>query len=187
VLQEVEKIVLSGIVIIPASSVHAPFPAQTLLRGLSALVPATVQGVVADVAIAAPRGLEGLGRIADHAGCALQEADAVSDAVQAALGCARKDHVLLLGLGHSPAPGFHQELEALRRAGIRRCIMREEPGNFLHRLFPVLSPAVMAMVEREQAARLVAADPELASVGRLAARLRQTRAMSHRAIRLEAS
>lgn len=185
-LQHVEKVVLSGIVIIPASSVHAPFLAQTLLRGLSALVPATVQGVVADVTIAAPKGLEGLDRIADHAGCALQEADILSDAVRAALGNARKEHVLLLGFGHSPAPGFHQELDALYRAGVRRCIMREEPGSFLHRVFPALSPAVMATVEREHADRLMAADPGFASMRKLAASLRKARIMAHRAIRLDA-
>ena len=65
--------------------------------------------------------------------------------------------------------------------------MREEPGSFLHRVFPALSPAVMATVEREHAGRLLAADPGFASVRKLATSLRKARIMAHRAIRLEAS
>ncbi|MCC2099210.1 MAG: hypothetical protein KDJ29_20135 [Hyphomicrobiales bacterium] len=175
----------SGIVIIPASSVHAPFPAQSLLRGLSSLVPATVQGLLADVAIAAPSGIADLERIADHAGCALLEADTVAEALAGALAGARKPDVLMLALGYSPVSGFHEELDGLLRAGVRHCMMRQEPVTFMQRLFPALAPTAMVTAPREEMLRLAVSGRNAANLGQLARRLARVRVLSNRAIRLE--
>lgn len=134
---------VSGIVTISANSVHAPFPGRALIASLSALVPVAVHGLLADLSISAPRGIEGLDDAAAHAGCAVFEDADTGAALRRALTAARHDDVLLLALGRVPASGFHLELESLRQSGIRTCIMREEPSGFAARLFPSLSPVAM--------------------------------------------
>ena len=158
---------LSGIVTISSTSVPAPFPAEVLLRGLAALVPAAVDGVLGDLCLAAPGGIAGLPDIAAQAGCRLAEENDCASAIAAAISRARYDTILVLAMGRAPAAGFHREIDERMRAGVQKLLMRDEPDGFLQRLFPPLAPVALVAGPR-QSLRCPQAKPgrELAALAR---------------------
>ncbi|MBM3608437.1 MAG: hypothetical protein FJX29_08290 [Alphaproteobacteria bacterium] len=143
---------LSGLVIVSPHGVPASDAPAALVRSLSALVPAVVEGLLRDVAILSclPGGEndESLVAVAQHAGCAMLHRKGLAGALSAGLESTRGDHLLVLRAGRAPAPGFHQELDGLLRAGVRACLMREEPQTWLARLLPSHSPAAMLVAPR---------------------------------------
>jgi hypothetical protein len=82
--------------------------AEVLARTLASLVTAKVEGLLGDVRIAGPRG-RNLGVVANHAGCALIEAENEADWLRLALEAARGPDVFLLRCGRAPEVGFIEE------------------------------------------------------------------------------
>ncbi|MGB6175710.1 MAG: transposase, partial [Methylocella sp.] len=74
--------------------------AEVLARTLASLVTAKVEGLLGDVRIAGPAG-KGLGGVANHAGCALIEAENETDWLHFALQAARGPDVFLLRCGRA--------------------------------------------------------------------------------------
>jgi hypothetical protein len=83
--------------------------AEVLARTLASLVTAKVEGLLGDVRIAGPAG-KGLGVVANHAGCALIEAENERDWLHLALQAARGPDVFLLRCGRAPDAGFIEEV-----------------------------------------------------------------------------
>jgi len=160
--------VLSGIVTVSTQRVHHAFPMESVIRVLSVMVPASVSGLIADVSIAGSHSLEGLDRVADHAGCKLYQAGDTASAFLAAATAARHDTILIVSTRGVPAPGFHHEIEGLTRAGVRTCRMRAEAGGVLQRLIPGLCPVTLVMAPRPAviAAASSASGPDLNSLAR---------------------
>ncbi|MGH6819553.1 MAG: transposase, partial [Methylocella sp.] len=82
--------------------------AEVLARTLASLVTAKVAGLLGDVRIAGPAG-KGLSLVANHAGCALIEADNEADWLCLALQAARGPNIFLLRCGRAPEAGFVEE------------------------------------------------------------------------------
>jgi len=82
--------------------------AEILARTLASLVPAKVEGLLGDVRIAGPA-KKGLGVVANHAGCALVEAENEAGWLRLALQAARGPDVFLLRCGRAPEAGFIEE------------------------------------------------------------------------------
>src|SRR5271156_3918363 len=82
--------------------------AEVLARTLASLVTAKVEGLLGDVRIAGPA-RKGLGLVANHAGCALIEAENEMDWLRLALQAARGSDVFLLRCGRAPEAGFIEE------------------------------------------------------------------------------
>jgi hypothetical protein len=82
--------------------------AELLARTLASLVTAKVEGLIGDVRIAGPAGT-GLSLVANHAGCALIEAENEMDWLHLALQAARGPDVFLLRCGRAPEAGFIEE------------------------------------------------------------------------------
>ena len=82
--------------------------AEILARTLASLVTAKVEGVLGDVRIAGPAG-KSLGVVANHAGCALIEAENEAEWLGLALQAARGPDVFLLRCGRAPEAGFIAE------------------------------------------------------------------------------
>ncbi|MGB6325518.1 MAG: transposase, partial [Methylocella sp.] len=91
----------------PASSPGRDL-AEVLARTLASLVTAKVEGLLGDVRIAGPA-RKGLGVVANHAGCALIEAENEADWLRLALEAARGPDVFLLRCGRAPEAGFIEE------------------------------------------------------------------------------
>jgi hypothetical protein len=81
---------------------------EVLARTLASLVTAKVESLIGDVRIAGPA-RKGLGVVANHAGCALIEAQNEADWLGLALQAARGPDVFLLRCGWAPEPGFIEE------------------------------------------------------------------------------
>jgi hypothetical protein len=118
--------------------------ALAFTRSLSALVAATVAGVIRDVTIAGLPG-QGLGIIADHAGCGFVEADAPDDWLREALALAKGPDCLLVRAGFVPGPGFIEELRDLEHRLNARGVFRAEPASWHQRLAPRLAPVAAAI------------------------------------------
>jgi hypothetical protein len=130
--------------ILAADGDRAPVSPDALVRTLAALVPAAIEGLVRDLAIAGLAGQD-LASIADHAGCEFSESVAVSDVIGQGLKLVRGPHVFVLRAGYAPEAGFIEEIgDFLGRsgAGERGALMRQKPETFWPTLVPVLSPAV---------------------------------------------
>jgi hypothetical protein len=82
--------------------------AEVLARTLASLVTAKVEGLLGDVRIAGPAG-KSLGVVANHAGCALIEAENEANWLGLALQAARGPDVFLLRCGRAPEAGFIEE------------------------------------------------------------------------------
>jgi hypothetical protein len=136
--------VLSAIIIVSDGRVPVSPSPEAVVRTLSALVPAAIEGLVRDVVLAAPSGNADLARIADHAGCQLAEAGGAADVISAGLRMARGDALLVLRAGHAPERGFFEELADLNdRLGLLGSArVRAMPERFLTRLLPGLAPSV---------------------------------------------
>jgi hypothetical protein len=126
---------------------------ENLVRTLGSLVSANVEGLLGDVAIAGPAG-EGLGAIADHAGCALIEAPGEADWLRQAIEAARGPDLLLLRSGRAPEAGFIEEVgDFLLGGGGRAARLRAAPEAFSERLFPGLAPVAGLIAPRASCLR----------------------------------
>ena len=157
---------LSAVVIMSSQPVRASArtPAEAVVRTLSALVPAAVEGLLRDVTIAAPAGIAGLENIADHAGCGLVEAADSRAAILAALAGTRESTIFLIRAGLAPEAGFASELAECLDEGQGCARMRENPHNFITRLLPGLAPVAALLATREKLAAI--ADHDLAVMSR---------------------
>jgi hypothetical protein len=122
--------------------------AEVLARTLASLVTAKVEGLIGDVRIAGPGG-RNLGNLANHAGCALIEADWLGLALQAARG----PDVFLLRCGLAPEAGFIEEagdfLAKNTKDKSRAACLRAAPESFLERVFLSLAPVAGLIAPRE--------------------------------------
>jgi hypothetical protein len=115
-------------------------PLIALSRSLGSLVKASVEGLIRDVTIAGPSGLE-LGTIADHAGCAFVEGGREADWLGQALALAKGPACLVLQAGYIPGPGFAEELRDIIDRPLRMPgFLRAEPEHWPWRFFPVWAP-----------------------------------------------
>ena len=159
---------LSAIVITGDQADPQPATPEAVVRTLSALVGAAIEGLVRDVTLAAPGVDADLRKIADHAGCELAEAATPAGAIAAGIAAARGDLLLVLRAGHAPEAGFAEEIvDVFQRSSRPRTLrFREEPQSFLTRLFPALSP-VRGLVAARSA--LDAGSPDFVTLVRRAA------------------
>ena len=137
-------------------------PAERLVRSLSSLIGANVEGLLGDVAIAGPFG-QGLGLIADQAGCALFEAPGESEWLSRAIEAARGPELLLLRSGFAPLAGFIEDAgDFLRAGGVgnpgshRAAVLRAAPETFIERLFPRAAPLAGLIAPRDRCVELFA-------------------------------
>jgi len=137
-------------------------PAERLVRSLSSLIRANVEGLLGDVAIAGPSG-QGLGLIADQAGCGLFEAPAESEWLRRAIDAARGPELFLLRSGFAPLAGFIEEAgDFLRAQGADKsgsapvALLRAAPETFAERLFPRAAPLAGLIAPRDRCAELFA-------------------------------
>jgi hypothetical protein len=153
---------------------------ERIVRSLSSLVPACVQGLIADAVLAGPDGV-GLDDIADEAGCHFVAAADASQGLARALAMARHNNVFLLLAGYAVEAGFLDEVrDALEFGGGERALaLRLAPDSLLTRLSPNLSAPVGVVARKE--ALLQAKTPDVASLAKslrcaeLATRARKTR------------
>ncbi len=153
-------------------------PPEAIVRTLTALVPAAVEGVLRDLALCAPQESKDLLRICDHAGCDFIAA-AAGAPMREALARLKEQRVFLLRAGRAPQHGYLGEVSDLVAlgAGAGAALLRDAPHNLVTRIAPSLSP-VSALI----CARADLADAPLADVGRLASRLKAPRTLRARMI-----
>ncbi|MFZ0496192.1 MAG: transposase [Methylocella sp.] len=125
--------------------------AEVLARTLASLVTAKVEGLLGDVRIAGPA-RKGLGVVANHAGCALIEAENEADWLRLALEAARGPDVFLLRCGRAPEAGFIEEagdfLAKNTKDKSRAARLRAAPESFLERVFLSLAPVAGLIAPR---------------------------------------
>jgi hypothetical protein len=119
-------------------------PAVALARSLTALVPAMIEGLLADVTIAGPQGYE-LAAVADYAGCGFVEALGERDWLSAAFTRAKGASLLVMRAGFFPGVGFIEELRDCLAGGDPRGVFRAAPERWPERLLPNLAPPAAAM------------------------------------------
>ena len=132
---------------------------ERIVRSLSSLVPACVQGLIADAVVAGPPGV-GLDAIADEAGCHLVEAADPRQGVAQALAMARHNDVFLLSAGYAIEHGFLDEVrDALAFGGAEPGMtLRLVPDSLLTRLSPNWAAPVGVIARKEALALAGAAD-----------------------------
>jgi hypothetical protein len=117
--------------------------AEDLARTLASLVTAKVEGLLGDVRIAGPAG-KGLGAVANHAGCALIEAENEADWLRLALEAARGPDIFLLRCGRAPEAGFIEEagdfLAKNTKDKLGAARLWASPESLLERVFPPAAP-----------------------------------------------
>ena len=117
--------------------------AEVLARTLASLVTAKVEGLLGDVRIAGPA-RKGLGVVANHAGCALIEAESEADWLGFALQAARGPDVFLLRCGRAPEAGFIEEAGEFLAGNVkdkwRAARLRAAPESFIERILPSAAP-----------------------------------------------
>ncbi|MGH6835947.1 MAG: transposase [Methylocella sp.] len=125
--------------------------AEVLARTLASLVTAKVEGLLCDVRIAGPVGT-GLSLVANHAGCALIEAENEADWLGLALQAARGPDIFLLRCGRAPEAGFIEEatdfLAADSKDQSRAGCLRTAPESFFERIFLSLAPVAGLIAPR---------------------------------------
>ncbi|MGH6822261.1 MAG: transposase [Methylocella sp.] len=130
--------------------------AEVLARTLASLVTAKVEGLLGDVRIAGPA-RKGLGVVANHAGCALIEAENEAGWLHLALQAARGPDVFLLRCGRAPEAGFIDEaadfLGADTKDQSRAAWLRAAPESFFERIFLSLAPAAGLIASRDSMLR----------------------------------
>ena len=130
--------------------------AEVLARTLASLVTAKVEGLIGDVRIAGPAE-KGLGVVANHAGCALIEAENEADRLGLALQAARGPDVFLLRCGRAPEAGFIDEagdfLENNTKDKSRAACLRAAPESILERVYPSLAPIAGLIASRDSMLR----------------------------------
>lgn len=132
---------LSTLVLL-ADSDGPPASLGALVRTLGALVPGTIEGLVRDVTIVAAGPDPEVGRVADHAGCALVDGPGFERAMAAALAGLRAPITLLLRAGAHVDRDFRDEVaRALSEAaGGVSLLLREVPTGLAGRVLPGLAP-----------------------------------------------
>lgn len=138
----------SALVLVQAGLQGSP-TSEAVVRTLSALVPAAIEGIVRDVALASAAPTSDLARIADHAGCEI--VDAPGDRlIDAGLNALKEQRVLLLRAGRVPEHGFAGELADLAVYDPKKCaLMLDAPDSLLTRIMPRLSRASGLVAPRE--------------------------------------
>jgi len=130
--------------------------AEVLARTLASFVTAKVEGLIGDVRIAGPGG-KGLSLVANHAGCALIEAENEMDWLGLALQAARGPDVFLLRCGRAPEAGFIEEagdfLAKNTKDQSRAACLRAAPESFLERVFPSLAAIAGLIASRDSMLR----------------------------------
>jgi hypothetical protein len=130
--------------------------AEVLARTLASLVTAKVAGLLGDVRIAGPA-RKGLSLVANHAGCALIEAENEMDWLRFALQAARGPDVFLLRCGRAPEAGFIEEaadfLAADTKDQSRAACLRAAPESIFERIFLSLAPLIASRHHAPGAAR----------------------------------
>jgi hypothetical protein len=134
---------LSAVVLCADARVPVSVSAEAMVRTLSSLVPAAIEGLVRDVTLATVAGDPQAARVADHAGCGLVEAASPGLVIAGALAATRGDLVFVLRAGRAPEHGFLEELVDLFDGSAHRlpsAVLRAAPASFAARLAPALSP-----------------------------------------------
>jgi hypothetical protein len=144
---------LSTIVIVPPpeASGRKP-PLAPVLRTLSALVPATVEGAVRDVALLVVGDGGEVSAIADEAGCGLIREASFEAAMTRAVAGARAAWICVLQAGALPGRGFAEDVaNALGEAGDppHALLLRSEGGRF-GRIFPSLAAVAGVIAPRQR-------------------------------------
>jgi hypothetical protein len=170
---------LSAIVIAADAGVPVSASPEAVVRTLSSLVPAAIEGLVRDLVLAGLTGQGDLRNIADHAGCELAEADDPSAVLAQGLRLARGDALLILRAGRAPERALFEEVSDLADGLHRRRALRIQaaPETFLSRLVPALAPTAGLLALRgalpAQAPHLEALVRAARPQGALRARLRR--------------
>jgi hypothetical protein len=116
---------------------------EVLARTLASLVTAKVVGLLGDVRIAGPA-RKGLGVVANHAGCALVEAEEEAAWLGLGLQAARGPHVFLLRCGRAPEAGFIEEAGDFLAKNTKdksgAAHLWASPESFLERIIPAAAP-----------------------------------------------
>jgi hypothetical protein len=151
---------LSAIVLAPRNEADVFRVQDAVVRTLSVLVGAAVADLVRDACVVGPPGLL-LEKIADHAGCDLVEDADPGRALQAALGRARCDHILILKGGYAPAFGFIDEMSdwLAARGAHDAAALRCEAETLAQRLFPALAPAAGLIARKSDCLAAGASEP----------------------------
>jgi hypothetical protein len=127
--------------------------AEVLARTLASLVTAKVEGLIGDVRIAGPA-KKGLGVVANHAGCALVEAENEAAWLRLAVQAARGPDVFLLLCGRAPEAGFIEEagdfLAKNTKDKSRAAWLRVAPESFFERVFPSLAAVAGLIASRDR-------------------------------------
>jgi hypothetical protein len=134
---------------------------EAVVRTLSALVTASVQGLVRDVVLAGPERKD-LALIADHAGCISVAASSETECLRQAFECARAETLLILLPGYVPEQGFIEEVEKIlleAEPPVGRFI-RAAPMTYFQRLAPMLTP-IAGLLAPLRACRALRDDPGL--------------------------
>ncbi|MGH8703644.1 MAG: hypothetical protein ACREVR_21030, partial [Burkholderiales bacterium] len=100
---------------------------------------------------------KGLSLVANHAGCALIEADNEADWLCLALQAARGPNIFLLRCGRAPEAGFVEEagdfLVKNSKDKSRAARLRAAPESFLERVFPSFAALAGLIASRESMLR----------------------------------
>ena len=123
-------------------------PAEPVVRTLAALVPAALEGVLRDVAIAGPQSA-GLESVADHAGCLFVAAETEAEQIARGGAALRGSLAFVIRAGAIPESAFVAELDDLLRDGGRAALMRAAPTNVVERLLPDFAAVSALVVARE--------------------------------------
>ena len=158
---------LSAIILATDRSAPQSASSEAVVRSLSALVSAAIEGIVRDVTLASAGDSEELRKIADHAGCEMAEAADPSGAIAAGIASARGDLLLVLRAGYAPQAGFIEEIADMFQRATRPDALRFRivPTGFWTRLAPGLAP-VRGLVAKRSV--LDVASPDLATLVRRA-------------------
>ena len=137
----------SALVLVQHGSNGAP-SSEAIVRTLSALVPAAIEGVVRDVALATSNASDDLSRIADHAGCEYVTAPE-GDLVSASLAALKEPRILVVRAGRIPEHGFTGELADFASWRGQSCgLLLEAPNSLLTRVLPRFSRAAAVVAPR---------------------------------------
>ncbi|MDB5508387.1 MAG: uncharacterized protein JWL93_856 [Hyphomicrobiales bacterium] len=140
-----------SVIVLASDARMQPALPDAVVRTLSALVPAAIEGLVRDVTLAGQTGRD-LGHIADHAGCVLCESDDAHSVLGFALDAARGQRLFVIRAGRAPEAGFIEEISDFLSAKGRQprgAVMRERPETILARAFPRFAPAAGLVAPRD--------------------------------------
>ena len=141
---------LSVVVLAADARVRVSATPDAIVRTLGSLVPAVVDGLIRDVALAAVAGSQQAREIADHSGCAFAEAPDHEGVLRAGLAAVRGDLVFVITAGRAPEAGLIDEIARLFDTGVapRAAIARAAPERFFERVFPALCGVEAAIVRK---------------------------------------